>query len=177
MYVNHRNKHTKMMHITNLGIHASSSLRIRPSIARKWGRKAAGFLTLRVSLLLMKTILHCYSRGCKTDERLKVDKAIKPPAAACSRCREDDASGRRSFHLFCQEKLKDAVAGLKRKWSAETRANVIALLEPWISCDEETKTSCCTICYCYLKEDAGLQLVTVEPVVSDEEYLPLLLTV
>jgi hypothetical protein len=23
----------------------------------------------------MKTILHCYSRGCKTDERLKVDKA------------------------------------------------------------------------------------------------------
>lgn len=101
----------------------------------------------------------------------------KPPAAACSRCREDDASGRRSFHLFCQEKLKDAVAGLKRKWSAETRANVIALLEPWISCDEETKTSCCTICYCYLKEDAGLQLVTVEPVVSDEEYLPLLLTV
>jgi len=34
-HVNHRNKHTKMMHITNLGIHASSSLRIRPSIARK----------------------------------------------------------------------------------------------------------------------------------------------
>ncbi|KAJ6994611.1 hypothetical protein NC653_017425 [Populus alba x Populus x berolinensis] len=50
------------------------------------------------------------------------------------------------------------------------------LLEPWISCDEETKTCCCTICYCYLKEDAGLQLLTVEPVVSDEEYLPLLLT-
>ena len=36
-------------------------------------------------------------------------------------------------------------------------------------CDGEAKTCCCTICY--LKEAIGLQLVTVKPVVADEEYL------
>jgi len=34
------------------------------------------------------------------------------PAAACSRCREDDAAKRGSFHRCRQEKLRDAVARL-----------------------------------------------------------------
>jgi len=41
---------------------------------------------------------------------MKVDKA--PPAATCPQCREDDADGRGNFYHCCQEKLKDAAAGL-----------------------------------------------------------------
>jgi len=59
--------------------------------------------------MLMKKVLHCYF-WCKGDERMKVDKA--PPAATCPQCREDDADGRGNFYHCCQEKLKDAAAGL-----------------------------------------------------------------
>ena len=57
----------------------------------------------------MKRVLHRYF-WCKGAERMKVDKT--PPAATCSRCREDDADGRGDFYRCCQEKLKDAAAGL-----------------------------------------------------------------
>ncbi|KAL9407462.1 hypothetical protein Peur_004434 [Populus x canadensis] len=72
---------------------------------------------------------------------MKVDKA--PPAATCPQCREDDADGRGNFYHCCQEKLKDAAAGL--------------FLHGQLLLHEG---SC-----------AGQPLVMVVPMVGDEEYL------
>lgn len=44
-----------------------------------------------------------------------------PPAAACSRYREDDAAGRRSFHHWCQEKLSDAAAVARSAYTVTWR--------------------------------------------------------
>lgn len=56
-------------------------------------------------------------RGWKA---LKADKA-NPPPAACSRYREDDAAGRRSFHHWCQEKLSDAAAVARSAYTVTWR--------------------------------------------------------